>query len=172
MRIVDIPEFKDKDKLVVLDIAAAKKQDLLLPNVCKLMDKHNVGSMLVTKRGHLEGIFTERDLLKKVASKKKDISTIEILDVMTKNPKTAFKDDQVADSMKRMSANRFRHLPIVDHKKQLVGIVSQGDFVAYTWAQVLERASKTTIASVATSYQIWLILIAVLVYTLSIIAFL
>ncbi len=172
MRIVDIPEFKDKTKLVVVDTDTAKKDDLKLVKICKEMEKHNVGSMLVTKKGLLKGIFTERDLLRKVIGKKKDIDKLIITDVMTKDPKVALKEDSVADSMKRMSASKFRHLPIVDDKKNLVGIVSQGDFVAYTWAQVLERARKTTIASVATSYQIWLILIAVLVYTLCIIAFL
>ena len=172
MRIIDIPEFKDKNKLVVIDLAVAKKDELLISNVCKLMNNQGVGSMLVTKKGILEGIFTERDLLTKVVSKKKDLEKVKVTDVMTKNPKTACKNDAVADSMKRMSANRFRHLPIVDDKKKLLGIVSQGDFVAYTWAQVLERASKSTIASVTTSYQVWLILIAVFVYTISILSFL
>ena len=67
-------------------------------------------------------------MLIKVVGKKKKVEDLTLADVMTRNPKTASMNDAVSDSMRQMSQGRFRHLLVVDENKNLIGIISQGDF--------------------------------------------
>ncbi len=66
---------------------------------------------------------------------------------MTSEIKTASSEDHVIDWLRRMSNERFRHLPVVNGEGKLVNILSQGDFVAYTWPELWryfqEKTSET-----------------------------
>ena len=159
MHIIDIPEFEDKKKILTIP------KEMQLYDAAKLMKKNNYGSAVVVDGGgKLEGIITERDLLMKVVAEKQDPYKLKVSDVMTTNVKTAKISDTVYDSMRRMTQGRFRHLPIIDDKGKLTGMVSQGDFVAITWHQLLEQFKNKTKASFLTHTQIWTIVIAMLVY--------
>jgi CBS domain-containing protein len=163
MRIIDIPEFRDRK--AVLEFSP----ETPVLEACKKMADHNYGSCVVTVRGMIVGIFTERDLLVKVAGKGIDFKKLTLGDVMTPNPKTAHVDDSVIDSLRRMNSGRFRHLPIVDDQAHVIGIVSQGDFVAVTWGQLFHRISQHTRSSFEQYIQIWLVLLGVLTYTMALI---
>lgn len=163
MRIIDIPEFRDRKAVLQFS------PDTPLLEACKKMTEHHYGSCVVTTKGKLVGIFTERDLLVKVAGKGLDMNTLTLKDVMTPNPKTANVEDSVIDSLRRMSSGRFRHLPIVDDHFRVTGIVSQGDFVAITWGQLFHRLRQQTKSSFQQNTQIWMVLLGVLVYTLAVI---
>lgn len=159
MHIVDIPEFKDKKKIMTLD------EGTKLFEAAAQMKKHNYGAAAVTdKTGKLVGIISERDFLMKVVAEKKDISKLKVSDVMTKDVKTAKITDTVHDSMRRMTQGRFRHLPIIDEEGKLTGMVSQGDFVAISWMQLFEQFKNRTKTSFLTHTQIWTIIISLLVY--------
>ena len=158
MRIIDIPEFKDKKALLTLD------SDVTVHDAAKEMKRCNFGAVVVTRNGKLCGIFTERDTLMKVVAEKKDPTKLKLSDVMTKNVKTARIDDEVADSMRRMSQGRFRHLPIVDEEGNLTGMISQGDFVAITWYQLLQRFKMHLKSSFGSYTQLWMLVLAVLIY--------
>jgi len=158
MRIIDIPEYKDKRQLLKLDL------DTKLEDATVQMKKMNYGAVLVTKQDKLCGIFTERDLLMKVVAEKKDVKKLKLKDVMTQNPKTANVNDPVYDAMRRMTQGRFRHLPIVDHTGHLTGLISQGDFVAITWQQLFHQFKTHIKSSFSTFTQIWILVITVLVY--------
>ena len=160
MRLRDIPEFQDKSN--VLTTAA----ETPLQEAVDLMVKNRCGSILILDGSVLKGIFTERDLLNKVVGENLPIASLKVGDVMTQNVKTAYADDKVADCMRRMSQGRFRHLPIVDADGSLVGLLSQGDFVAFTWSDLWNRVSRTTRSSFATNTQIWMLLLGPLVYIL------
>jgi CBS-domain-containing membrane protein len=112
------------------------------------------------------GIFTERDLLTKVVGKRKKTEDLALIDVMTKNPKTASLNDTVADSMRRMSQGHFRHLPVIDDKKNLIGIISQGDFVAYTWYDIFTKITNQTKRSFLSNTQVWMLVLGPLAYLL------
>ncbi|MFK7840489.1 MAG: CBS domain-containing protein [Bdellovibrionales bacterium] len=86
---------------------------------------------------------------------------------MTTNVKTAEVDDRVANCLHRMSQGRFRHLPIVDEKKKVLGMLSQGDFVAFTMSDVLSRFTKTSKAEISAGRSTpFAIAASILVYTL------
>ena len=125
--------------------------------------------MWVSGRGRetkVVGIFTERDLLVKVVGKRKKPEELTLVDVMTKNPKTASMNDSVTDSMRRMSQGRFRHLPVVDDHNNLIGIISQGDFVAYTWYDIFNKVTGETKRSFLTNTQLWMLVLGPLAYLL------
>lgn len=163
MRIIDIPEFRDKGS--VLEFS----KDTPLLDACQKMASLGYGSSVVTESGKLIGIFTERDLLIKVAGKGLDMKKLKLKDVMTLNPKTASLEDSVITSLRRMSKGRFRHLPVVDAHHKVIGIVSQGDFVAVTWGQLFYRLGQHAKSSFFENTQIWMIFAGVLVYTMAII---
>ena len=160
MRIIDIPEFKDKTDVLTMPEAAN------LMDVVVKMAERNVGSVVVVRDSKVIGIFTERDLLTKVVGKRKKAEDLTLVDVMTKNPKTASLNDTVADSMRRMSQGHFRHLPVVDDKKNLIGIISQGDFVAYTWYDIFTKITTQTKRSFLSNTQVWMLVLGPLAYLL------
>ncbi len=95
----------------------------------KLVD-YNIGSLVVVDdKGKMVGIFTERDLLRKVFYKKLDVSQHKVEEFMTPNPVVASPDTRLNDAMNIMTKKRIRHLPVVEAGK-LVGLVSIGDIVA------------------------------------------
>ena len=119
MRIIDMPEFRDKTQVLSFD-----EETTLKKAIDEMADK-NYGACLVTRKDKLAGIFTERDLLRKVAPKGLDLKKKKLKDVMTKNLKTAQVTDDVADCLRRMSQGRFRHMPVVDDKKNILGMLSK-----------------------------------------------
>lgn len=166
MRITDMPEFKDKSEVLSME----KKTTLC--DAVDAMKQRGVGSVLVTEGGKLVGIFTERDLLNRVAGCRLELDKVKLSDVMTKDVKTAKPTDKILDSMRRMSQGHFRHLPVVDEEGNLCGLLSQGDFVALSLSDAWRRLADTAKAGLFSSYQPFLILLGVAVYTIVLLSFL
>ncbi len=160
MKIADIPEFKDKRNVFSLS------EDVLLQDAVEIMADKNFGCVVITRDKKVVGIFSERDLMRRVVAKKLDPSKVALKDVMTKNPHVAYLNDDISNSMRRMSQGRFRHLPIIDEKENLVGLLSQGDFVAYTWFDLFNRLTKKTASSFFSNTQLWMLVLGPLVYLL------
>ena len=158
MKITDIPEYKDKEKLLALE------ENTMVSEAAKLMKENNYGATVVLNEGKLSGIFTERDLLVKIVAEGKDYNKLKLKDVMTKDVKTAKENDEVMASVRRMSNGKFRHLPIMDDNDRVVGMISQGDFVAATWAQLFFRLKEQTKASFISYTQLWILAICILLY--------
>lgn len=107
-------------------------EDTLMTDVIALLQKHSIGSVLVTHAGgKLAGIFTERDCLTKVIGKNLDQGNTKIRDVMTPNPETQALDGTIAFALNLMSLGGFRHIPIVDQDNLPIGIISVKDVVDY-----------------------------------------
>lgn len=108
--------------------------DATVRQATRLMNDHAIGSLLVTSRGRLVGIFTERDVLQRIVAEGRSPDDTLVGDVMTTDvvccsPQTSV--DEVADLMRR---RRVRHLPIVDDQQSLVGLVSIGDINAHRFS--------------------------------------
>ena len=92
------------------------------------MDRLGIGALpVVNEKGNLVGIFTERDLLRRVVAKGLDPSRVRIEEVMTPNPVTVRPEDSVEEARRLMARIKARHLPVVDERGRLVGIVSIKD---------------------------------------------
>jgi 2-oxoglutarate ferredoxin oxidoreductase subunit beta len=101
-------------------------------NAIRWMRSHNIGCVLVTgKNGQLEGILTERDVLTRVACQVEDLSKAAVVDFMTPDPYALKAEAPITHAMHLMSANGFRHLPLVDDEFRPEGIISFRDVARY-----------------------------------------
>lgn len=164
MKIKDNPDFQTKSKPVTFSSGDTVRKAL------DVMCEKNIGSIVVTnKDGTIAGIVTERDMMIRVLGKNKDPDKTKLSSIMSKNVKTANENDELVDWMQVMSKERFRHLPIVDENNKLVSMMSQGDFVAYTWPDLYEKLMRNIKGRLGWALQISLILFAIV--TLGLIAF-
>lgn len=92
----------------------------------QLMNVHRVGSVIVLDHNKLVGIFTERDVLRRIVAERVDPAKALVRDVMTSDLVTVGSDTEVQQAMALISERKLRHLPVVDHG-ELVGLVSAGD---------------------------------------------
>jgi CBS domain-containing protein len=90
-----------------------------------VMGTRQVGSALVMDGAALVGIFTERDVLRAVASDF-DAEHHSVSEFMTRNPSTVTPDEEVHGALSSMLAFGFRHLPVMEGS-DVVGIVSMRD---------------------------------------------
>ena len=95
------------------------------------MNEHSVGALLVTDSGRLCGIFTERDVLRRVVAAQRNPAETHVCDVMTTNMACASPDTSVDDARSIFKTHRIRHLPVVGNDGELVGVVSIGDLNAH-----------------------------------------
>jgi len=113
-----------------------RKQELLsvtpktpVREAARQMDARNVASALVMEPGgRLLGIFTERDLLRRVVAKGRDPDKTLIADVMTATPHTISPQATTLQAMRAMHEHKVRHLPVTDGERA-VGVLSIRDFL-------------------------------------------
>jgi CBS domain-containing protein len=94
------------------------------------MAKLSAGTSVVMDGGEVVGIFSERDIIRKVVLEGKDIDDVLVKDIMSSNLTTVSLETSLDQCMKLMTDKRIRHLPVL-RDKQLCGIVSIGDVVKY-----------------------------------------
>jgi CBS domain-containing protein len=96
----------------------------------RLMRQEKVGSLVVCDGDRIVGIFTERDLLRRVLSAGKPL-TLLVSECMTRNPVVVDRKETVGAAVRRMEEGGYRHLPVVDEAGLLVGILSVKRIVHY-----------------------------------------
>jgi len=99
-------------------------------DVAQAMVVRNIGAVPVLRDGILVGIFSERDLMKRVVAEGLDPRTTRLEEVMTEDPLTVSPSETVEDCMLLMRRHGFRHLPICEGK-QLLGVVSLRDVLLH-----------------------------------------
>jgi CBS domain-containing protein len=100
-----------------------------LATAAKLLSKHRIGSVVIRGAGgRLAGILSERDIVRALSEQGADALALQVGQVMTRDVATCGEDDTVASIMERMTAGRFRHMPVVANGR-LVGLISIGDVV-------------------------------------------
>lgn len=94
------------------------------------MANKGVGALLVMEGEKLQGIISERDYARKVILRGKSSRVILVKEIMTSPVIVVKPDRSVEECMGIITANRIRHLPIVENEKVL-GVVSIGDLVKW-----------------------------------------
>jgi CBS domain-containing protein len=95
-----------------------------------LMRRENVGCVLVCDGPRLVGIFTERDLMRRVLAAGKPLSR-PVAEFMTPNPMVVHPKEPVGVAVHHMEEGGYRHLPVVDESGRPVGILSVKRIVHY-----------------------------------------
>ncbi len=101
-----------------------------LLDVLKILNEKKIGALMVlNKNDKIEGIISERDILREIDHDDGVIKNVDVKDVMTKkeNIIVAHLSDDIDYAMNVMIKNKIRHLPIVNEEGDLSGIVSIGD---------------------------------------------
>jgi len=110
------------------------ERDEILFEVAARMARHNIGAVVVLDKGAPVGMFSERDLLKRVVYRDISAHSCYLGEVMTPKVESISPDDAVQAVTERMKLYRHRHLPVVEDGN-LTGIVSLRDLLAaYTEA--------------------------------------
>ncbi len=137
MQIKDRPEFTRKASVMTFT------PDQTVMTAVQAMSEMNYGAAVVISPDRKPvGIVTERDFMRRLLNKDLDPKTTPLSAIMTSDLRLARGDDNLVDWLRQMSNDRFRHLPVVDDEGTLIGIMSQGDFVSYTWPDLLERVKE------------------------------
>jgi CBS domain-containing protein len=89
-----------------------------------LMIAETVGALAVTEEDRLVGVFTERDLMKRVVARGLDPRTTPVSEVMTTGVRTVGDETSVPQAIDMMRTGHFRHLPIVDEDGRIKSMVA------------------------------------------------
>jgi CBS domain-containing protein len=125
------------------DIIAVEDSQSIYETI-ELMVKKNTGCVIVLLGGKPKGIFTERDVLKRVAIKNMDTKEMPVRDVMTTNVVTMPHKALIGEVLAEMHRRGFRNMPILGDRREFLGIVSLRDVLQYAKAlDVDESVGKT-----------------------------
>jgi CBS domain-containing protein len=102
-----------------------------LAEVIRTMRSERRASVLITRNGDLAGIFTERDILMKVAANPIDVEHTTVEPFMTPDPYTLPADATVALALNRMVLEGFRHIPILDEAGKPWKVISMRNLIEY-----------------------------------------
>jgi CBS domain-containing protein len=95
----------------------------LVDNAVKVMNKNNIGCLIIEDNGETRGIVTQRDLLKKVLEKARDPRKLVVSDIMTKKLIVGSPNMEIHEAARLMFQKKIKKLPIVENGK-LVGLIT------------------------------------------------
>ena len=129
---------KQKGSGKVLTVAP----DATIAQCAAMLAEHRIGALIVSHDGSaIVGIISERDIVAALARKGRDVIDQPVSAVMTREVQTCGMDERPLDILRRMTAGRFRHLPVTEDGS-LRNVVSIGDVVKYRIAEIeMEKAA-------------------------------
>ncbi len=120
-----------------------KVEDMMVKNVITIesdssvkqaaesMSTNEIGCLIVCRKGDAVGIVTERDLLKRVVAKARNVKTTTVNDIMSSPLTTVKPATEVEDAMKLMFQSKIKKLPVINHRKRAIGLVTSTDMVRF-----------------------------------------
>lgn len=108
-------------KVIVIDKGSP------LADAAKMMEKHNIGSIIVVDGKRAIGIITERDIVRKVIAQGKDPSKINVDSIMSKPLRVIRPTAIIEEAAKAMKNNKVKRLPVINDNNELIGIISESD---------------------------------------------
>jgi CBS domain-containing protein len=111
-------------EVITLDEAATVKE------AAEIMNKFEIGSLIIVSRGKAVGIVTERDLLKRVVAEARDARNTKVKEILTTPLVVVEPNMNLEEAVKQMFQMKIKKLPVVDGKR-LVGLVSLTDIARF-----------------------------------------
>jgi CBS domain-containing protein len=102
--------------------------DAKLAAAVKILGEKKIGAVLVMSQGRIEGILSERDIVRVLSERGAAVLEEPVSGVMTRKVVSCRQSDTVAGIMEMMTLGKFRHLPVVEDGR-VVGLISIGDIV-------------------------------------------
>jgi CBS domain-containing protein len=90
------------------------------------MNRNRIGCIVIVDAGRIAGIFTERDVLRRVVGEGRDPKTVSVADVMTRDVQTMPPEATVEQAMSLFAEKHCRHIPVVEGDR-IKGLISIGD---------------------------------------------
>ena len=112
-------------KVITIDANATVKE------AARLMNRHEIGSLIALQKGQVVGIMTERDLLKKVVEQSKNPAKTKVHEIMSKRLFVGTPNMEIPDAVRLMLQKKIKKLPIVVEGK-IVGLVTLTDVARTT----------------------------------------
>ena len=114
------------EDVMVRDVVTIEGNSSVM-KAARVMNKFDIGCLIVEKEGNSLGIVTERDLLKRVVAEAKDVTKTKVIDIMS-SPLTTIKPfTDVEDAVELMFGAKVKRLPVFSRGKRLVGLVTLTD---------------------------------------------
>ncbi|MDH5450432.1 MAG: CBS domain-containing protein [Candidatus Bathyarchaeota archaeon] len=114
---------KLKVRELMLENVVTTKEDTTIEDAIETLFRKHVGALMITDdERKCKGIFTERDALRSVV-RKVPLNT-HLRRVMSKNVITVRENASFAEAKRLMTSHRIRHLPVIDKKGYLVGMLT------------------------------------------------
>jgi CBS domain-containing protein len=104
--------------------------DAKLSAAIKILAERRIGAVLVMTKGRIEGILSERDIVRVLGERGARVLDEPVSAVMTRKVVSCRQSDTVAGIMEMMTLGKFRHLPVVE-EGTVVGLISIGDIVKW-----------------------------------------
>ena len=131
------------------DVITASANDKL-KSIAEILATKRIGAIVILgSNNKIEGIVSERDVVRCLATEGAKALDIPVSKIMSKGVKTCSESDSETELMALMTDNRIRHLPVVDHGK-LIGMISIGDVVKFR-IEAIEREAADMKAYIAGS---------------------
>lgn len=122
------------------DVITAKSNDTVR-SIAQTLAAKRIGAVIILNdAGGIEGIISERDIVRCIATEGAGALDLKVSKVMTTKVKTCAETDSESEIMALMTENRIRHLPVV-HKGKLSGMISIGDVVKFRM-EAIEREAE------------------------------
>ncbi len=121
--------------------------DATVMKAVRLMNQHEIGCLVVTRRGRAVGIITERDLLKRVIGKSRKPGGTKVREIMTKPLIAGQPDMDLEEATRLMFNKRIKKLPVVDHGR-LLGLITLTDVARFQpqMIRILKKLSNQVTA--------------------------
>ena len=104
--------------------------DAKLSAAVKILGERKIGAVLVMSQGRIEGILSERDIVRVLGERGAAVLDKPVSAVMTRKVVSCKQSDTVAAIMEMMTLGKFRHLPVLEEDR-VVGLISIGDIVKW-----------------------------------------
>ena len=126
-----VRELIDRQKRVV-----SVEESATVREAAKAMAEANVGCAAIMSEDRLVGLFTERDILKRVLLADLHTDEVAVSEVMTREIVTCSQDTEVRTARALLRSHHIRHLPVEDSNGKLVGVLSIRDLLREEVAEV------------------------------------